>query len=131
MSQPKLNWVKEVDPNAEPTSVRVLNGLVTAGFLLLFLRVFWHNQLLLMVGAVVTYVALFYAGLFAIFGARSTVLNLWFPRIKRKWLQGQTDDQLLFQIRVIGVIFIAFLLIAPFQIIRTSFTSHTVQHLGR
>jgi hypothetical protein len=125
--------VREVDPNAEPTSVRVWHGLVIATCLLLLLRIFWPNQHLLMIAVLIGWTAGIHTGLLATFGARSTVLNLWFPRIKRKWLQGlQTEDQLLFSIRVLGILFLAFFLVLPFQkVIRNSIATHTVQHLGR
>jgi hypothetical protein len=111
--------------------VRILNGLMFAGFLPLFLRIFWHNQVLLIISLVIVFPSFFYMGLLMIFGSQSTVLNLWVPRIKRKWLQGQSDDQLLFQIRVIGVALVAVMLYALYQIIHTKVAANTVQHLGR
>jgi hypothetical protein len=127
MSRPKLNWVRE-DRHTQPASVRISGGLITATALLLFLRIFWANQHLLMVAVLVGWAAFLFTGLLMIFSARSTVLKLWYHG-RHRW---ETEDSFFISIRVMGIVLVAFMLFLPFQkIIRSSFTTHTVQHLGR
>ena len=64
-----------------------------------------------------------------IFGAKSTVLNLWWSSTRR-WTSGTTDDTMLVTIRVMGVAFVAFMLFVAFVIFRNGLT-YAFQNFGR
>jgi hypothetical protein len=110
MARPKLNWVRDIDSNANPISVRILNGLTFASFLSFLPVIFWKKFYLLVIATVIAIGTFMYLALFMLFAKGPTILRLWFPRIKRRWLPGWSDGDLVLSTRIIGAILTALML---------------------
>jgi hypothetical protein len=113
----------------QTTAARLHHILLLVAVVAFVPMFFWPNKLLLFVAASLTWIAFVYSGFLMIFGAKSTVLNLWWSSTRR-WMSGTSDDTMLVTIRIMGVAFVAFMLFAAFVIFRNGLT-YVFQNFGR
>jgi hypothetical protein len=115
----------------QPLSVRILHGLVLVGFVS-FIPVFlWHQKMFLAIAATLAWIGFMYVGLFALFGSRKTVIDLWYPEGHLgRLLPWNSERMMLAVIRTMGVIFVGFMSLMAYDILRNG-TTFAYNHLGR
>ncbi|MBB5343126.1 hypothetical protein [Tunturibacter empetritectus] len=122
---PLLDW------KGRPLSVRILHALFVVGFISFIPVLLWHQRVFLAIAATLTWIGFMYAGLFALFASRQTVIDLWYPpNSLQRLLPWNSEGQALIAIRLIGTIAIGFVSFMAYVILRNG-TTVAYNHLGR
>ena len=115
----------------QPQAARIYGILTAGGFLVFLPLLFKYNRTYLMFAASWAWIAFFYSSLLLIFGAKSTLLNLFFHENRfTDFLPFHTPEIMFVVLRAMGVVILAFMFFVAFEIFRNG-TADAFQHFGR
>jgi hypothetical protein len=115
----------------QPTSARIFSILTAGGFVVFIPLFFRYSRTYLMIAALWAWIAFSYSGLLLIFGAKSTLLNLFFHENRfTDFLPFHTPEIMFVVLRAMGAVILAFMFFVAFEIFRNG-TAYAFQHFGR